>query len=79
MMERLWLQAGFTAILVTHDVTEAALMADRIIVVEDGRIALDQDNALPRPRHAGPELAAIENDVLEKILSAKRASDAELF
>ncbi len=71
MIERLWLQAGFTAILVTHDVTEAALMADRILVVEEGRIALDQDNTLPRPRHGGPELAKIEKDVLDKILSAK--------
>jgi len=68
MIERLWLQAGFTAILVTHDVTEAALMADRILTVDDGRIAFDEPVTLPRPRHPGPALAQIENRVLEEIL-----------
>ena len=68
MIERLWLQAGFTAILVTHDVTEAALMADRILTVDDGRIALDLPVAVPRPRQADPALAQIENRVLEEIL-----------
>ena len=32
---------GFTAMLVTHDVAEAVALADRVIVIEEGRIALD--------------------------------------
>jgi sulfonate transport system ATP-binding protein len=71
-IERLWLQAGFTAILVTHDVTEAALMADRILVIDEGRIALDRANTLARPRHPGPELARIENEVLGEILGKEK-------
>jgi sulfonate transport system ATP-binding protein len=34
-------RSGFTAILVTHDVAEAVALADRVLVIEDGRIAED--------------------------------------
>jgi sulfonate transport system ATP-binding protein len=35
----------------THDVDEAALLADRILVLADGRIEADIDVELERPRH----------------------------
>ncbi len=73
MIERLWQQAGFTAILVTHDVTEAALMADRILTVDEGQIAFDEPVTLTRPRHPGPALAQIENRLLDEILGDNRA------
>ena len=38
LVESLWHQHGFTAVLVTHDVEEAVLLADRVLVFEDGRI-----------------------------------------
>src|ERR1700749_3150464 len=41
LLERVWRDQGFTAILVTHDVTEAVALADRVLVIEDGRIAHD--------------------------------------
>ena len=41
LLERVWRDQGFTAILVTHDVAEAVTLADRVLVIEDGRIALD--------------------------------------
>jgi len=41
LIERLWLQHGFTVLLVTHDVSEAVAMADRVILIEDGAIGLD--------------------------------------
>ena len=74
LIETLWLQTGFSAILVTHDVTEAALMADRVIVVDDGRISLDQAIPLARPRSPGPELAALEGNILQRILSGSQAA-----
>ena len=52
-IERIWLGQGFTAVLVTHDVSEAVALADRILVIEDGRIALDLPVDVPRPRHRG--------------------------
>jgi sulfonate transport system ATP-binding protein len=42
-----------TVLLVTHDVEEAILLADRIVLLREGRIALDLDVSLPRPRARG--------------------------
>ena len=43
-------------LLVTHDVEEAVLLADRVLVLKDGRISLDLEIDLARPRHiGGPE------------------------
>ena len=37
----LWQEHGFTVLLVTHDVSEAVAMADRVLLIEDGKIGLD--------------------------------------
>ena len=66
LIERIWRQHGFTALLVTHDVSEAVALADRIVLVDDGNIGLDQDVALSRPReHGDPDFARLENRVLK--------------
>lgn len=44
-------QHRLTTLFVTHDVDEAILLADRILLVEAGRIARTFDVALPRPRN----------------------------
>src|SRR5690606_6783155 len=51
LIEKLWRQHGFTVLLVTHDVAEAVAVADRGILIEQGRIGLDltADRARPRP------------------------------
>ncbi|MBV8615923.1 MAG: ATP-binding cassette domain-containing protein [Acetobacteraceae bacterium] len=43
----IWVGQGFTAVLVTHDVSEAVALSDRVVVLRDGAIALDQAVALP--------------------------------
>lgn len=48
LIEGLWKRHGFTALLVTHDVQEAVALADRVILIEDGAIALDERVPLPR-------------------------------
>ena len=69
LIENLWRQHGFTALLVTHDVQEAVALADRVILVEDGRIALDQRVPLARPRsHGDPAFAALEKAILDRVL-----------
>jgi sulfonate transport system ATP-binding protein len=69
LIERVWQQKGFTAIVVTHDVSEAVMLADRILLLEDGDVALDVAVALPRPRlHGDPEAAAIEGEILKRLL-----------
>jgi sulfonate transport system ATP-binding protein len=50
MVTALW-QAHLPAVLlVTHDVDEALALADRALVLDQGRIALDFEIDLPRPR-----------------------------
>ena len=69
LIESLWRQRGFTAVLVTHDVQEALALADRVLLVEDGRIALDLEVPLPRPRRRGDAaFAALEQRLLERLL-----------
>lgn len=64
---RLWQNAGFTALLVTHDVEEALFLARRVIVFSDrpGRIRAEIVNDRPYPRHRGdPRLAELRREVL---------------
>ncbi|MDD1012388.1 aliphatic sulfonates ABC transporter ATP-binding protein [Pseudomonas rubra] len=70
LIERLWRQHGFTVLLVTHDVSEAVAVADRVILIEDGEVGLDLHIDLPRPRVRGSHrLAALETEVLNRVLS----------
>lgn len=66
----LWKNAGFTALLVTHDVEEALLLADRVIVLSDrpasivAEIHVDQ----PHPRRRDDaRLVALRRSLLEKL------------
>ncbi|MBR7779125.1 ATP-binding cassette domain-containing protein [Undibacterium rugosum] len=69
LIEQLWLQRGLTAVLVTHDVQEAVTLADRVILIEDGQVALDQQIDLPRPRQRGDaRFAALEAAILQRVL-----------
>jgi NitT/TauT family transport system ATP-binding protein len=51
-LSRLWQNLGRTALLITHDIEEAILLGDRVIVLSrrPGRIRLDVPVELPRPR-----------------------------
>jgi sulfonate transport system ATP-binding protein len=69
LLERVWHDQAFTAILVTHDVSEAVALADRVLVIEDGRIAHDVNVDIPRPRRRGSaDLAALEGSILHHLL-----------
>jgi sulfonate transport system ATP-binding protein len=70
LIERLWQRHGFTALLVTHDVSEAVALADRVLLIEEHRIALDQRIALARPRSRGwAAFAAYEEQILDRVLN----------
>ncbi|MDQ8023037.1 MAG: ATP-binding cassette domain-containing protein [Moraxellaceae bacterium] len=69
LIERLWREHGFTALLVTHDVGEAIALADRVVLIDEGRITLDLRIDLPRPRARGSAaFAALEERVLAEVL-----------
>jgi sulfonate transport system ATP-binding protein len=77
LLERVWHDQAFTAILVTHDVSEAVALADRVLVVEHGRIAHNVNVDIPRPRRRGsPDLAEVEGSILNNLLEgAEDTSD----
>lgn len=52
---QLWQRAGFSALLVTHDVEEALFMAQRVVVFTErpARVREVLVNDLPYPRHRG--------------------------
>ncbi|MEN2675238.1 ATP-binding cassette domain-containing protein [Herbaspirillum huttiense] len=69
LIESLWRERGFTALLVTHDVQEAIALADRVLLIEDGHVALDQPIELARPRSRGQaQFAALEEAILARVL-----------
>jgi sulfonate transport system ATP-binding protein len=80
LIESLWLARGFTAMLVTHDVQEAIALADRVVLIEDGRIVLDEAVDLPRPRARGSiAFARLEEKILARLLKhPASAADAPL-
>jgi sulfonate transport system ATP-binding protein len=79
LLERVWRDQAFTAILVTHDVSEAVALADRVLVIEDGRIAHDVNIDIPRPRRRGSaDLAALEGSILRDLLHAGDDHSSEL-
>jgi NitT/TauT family transport system ATP-binding protein len=66
----LWQRAGFSALLVTHDVEEALFLANRVIVLSDrpARIAAELVVDLPYPRHRGhPRLAELRHEALRHL------------
>ncbi|MDH6633235.1 aliphatic sulfonates ABC transporter ATP-binding protein [Lelliottia sp. AC1] len=76
LIASLWQEHGFTVLLVTHDVSEAVAMADRVLLIEEGKIGLDLAVDIPRPRRLGSvRLAELESEVLERVM--KRGATEE--
>ncbi len=70
LIESLWLEQGFTALLVTHDVREAVKLGDRIVLIEDGKITLNKENPAKRPREfSDMSLNLLEKNILERIMN----------
>jgi NitT/TauT family transport system ATP-binding protein len=76
-LQDLWLARRPTVILVTHDLREAAFLADRVLVMSarPGRIILDRKVATARPRSLDttyePETIALVHELREHISAAR--------
>ena len=72
-LERLWLSSGATVVLVTHSITEAIMLADRIVLMSPrpGRIQSLVPVPFARPRapalEGSPEFQAIANDLRRQL------------
>jgi sulfonate transport system ATP-binding protein len=70
LIEEVWQSRCFTAMLVTHDVAEAISLADRVILIEGGRVALDEVVNIPRPHTRGSaRFAALEERILGRVMT----------
>jgi sulfonate transport system ATP-binding protein len=64
----LWERHKPAVLLVTHDVDEALSLADRVLVLGDGKIAHSASISLPRPRNREhPELIALRLQLLTEL------------
>jgi sulfonate transport system ATP-binding protein len=79
LIERLWLAHGCTTVLVTHDVREAVTLADRVVLIEQGRVTLDLAIRLPRSRQAAdPRFVALEQQLLQHLLQGAQSQQPPL-
>ncbi|WP_327365974.1 ABC transporter ATP-binding protein [Streptomyces sp. NBC_01217] len=78
LVAELWQRRGCAVLLVTHDVDEALLLADRALVMRDGAIAYETPVALDRPRAVGsPEFAALRSRLLTELGAGNTVPVAE--
>ncbi len=79
IMQALWLEKRFTAVLVTHDLREAVYLADTVYVMSKrpGRILLRRPIDLPRPRTLEstfePGFVAIVHELREMISEVRHS------
>jgi sulfonate transport system ATP-binding protein len=64
LVRELCLKHSPATLLVTHDVDEAIVLADRILVLSHGRISFDKAVNMPHPRHAASHAFATLRDTL---------------
>jgi NitT/TauT family transport system ATP-binding protein len=67
---KLWQRARFSVVLVTHDVEEALVLANRVLVFSErpARITAEIRNDAPYPRHRDdPKLVALRREVLAQL------------
>jgi len=79
LIENLWREKQLTAVLVTHDVEEAVALANRVILIEEGKIILDLPVRLPYPRRRDhPVFSKLVSQILDKIMGNKLISSQGL-
>jgi NitT/TauT family transport system ATP-binding protein len=79
LLQRIWLQDRKTVVFVTHDVREALVLGDRVVVMaaRPGRVLRDLDVRLPRPRDPDDEaLVELSRRIRDELRRAEEAGAA---
>jgi sulfonate transport system ATP-binding protein len=58
---------GPAVLLVTHDVEEALLLADRVVLLREGRLGFEVEVPMVRPREIGAEFASLRRRLLSEL------------
>jgi sulfonate transport system ATP-binding protein len=80
LLDRVQQEAGTTTILVTHDVDEAAILADRVLILRAdaggaASVAATFDVTAPKPRDRGdPRIAVLRNRLLDELGVPRRSA-----
>lgn len=77
LIEKLWLEQKFTALLVTHDVSEAVALADRVILIEEGEVTMDITITLDRPRVKDHKFVYFERMILDRVMGIYQSQAEE--
>jgi sulfonate transport system ATP-binding protein len=77
LIEQLWFEKAFTAILVTHDVSEAVALADRVLLIEEGRIGMNIEIPLARPRPRDNDFIYFEKKILDRVMGREESIKSE--
>jgi len=78
-LERIWKEEDITTLLVTHDVEEAILLSDRIVVLEPrpGRVRRIVEIDLPRPRNrSDAKFLSVKEDILRDFANSEPEPDS---
>jgi NitT/TauT family transport system ATP-binding protein len=82
-LQRIWMEAGKTVILITHSIPEAVFLGDRVIVMSarPGKVARVVEVEIPRPRSidvmGSPEFGRMTGEI-RRLLYARSDSDPHL-
>ncbi|MFM9106548.1 MAG: ABC transporter ATP-binding protein [Chloroflexota bacterium] len=78
LIQRLWMETGKTIIFVTHNVSEAIFLADRVVVLtpRPGRLAHIFPIDLPRPRTIE---MTFEPDFIRSVIEIKRTIETGVY
>jgi sulfonate transport system ATP-binding protein len=69
LIEQIWQDQKFSVFLITHDVDEAVMLGDRVLLIEQGQITLDMPVPLPRPRQRKSQaFVTLAEDILERVM-----------
>ncbi|WP_423209671.1 ABC transporter ATP-binding protein [Paracoccus yeei] len=69
LLIRLWRETRRTIVFVTHDIEEALVLAERVVMLRGGRMVLDAPAVLPRPRTADVRASAEALDLTHRIFA----------
>jgi NitT/TauT family transport system ATP-binding protein len=78
-LARIWGEEKITTILVTHDVDEALILADRVIVMtgRPGRVRTVKNVDFPRPRDAATSRSPEFHELVDELTSLLDAPDGD--